>query len=281
MSVNLKELIKLVTPPLFARLYWRYKYGQSPQLSTKGFWEGVYEDFSHVQTAGSGYESVEWLNKMREFTENVLAESRKGGSVPQIATGERSLLAVVASLLCHFNRPERVKILDFGGGMGVDYIRVVSSLAQCSSAIDYHVVDMKSSCEVGTQIFAGDARIHFHDSLPPALAEVDIVFINSGLIFVEDYLTILDALCAYQPKCFLFLRLDAGDIPTHARAQKNVEGSVFPCWFFNLDEIKSAMSAKGYSVIFKGAAEQVYDESNYTEQYRLGRACNLLFARRD
>lgn len=275
MTTNIKSFVKRIAPRQLVNVYWAFKYGQTPRLEY--FWEGIYGHPKDVPISGKGYESDAWLNLVRSNTERVLTESKKAGTVPEIVTGERSLLPLTASLLCQLNERERLTILDFGGGVGIDYVRMLSSILQCS--FDYHIVDTQKSCELGAELFKDDRRIHFHSSLPVEIGELDLVYMNSALEYVEDYKTVLETLCDYQPKCFLFVRFDAGEIPTHARGQKNIEGSTFSCWFFNIHEIINIMEGKGYSVIFKGAAEQIHEESNLPEKYRVRRACNLLFSR--
>jgi putative methyltransferase (TIGR04325 family) len=275
MTTKIKTLVKRITPASFLNIYRGIKY-EAWLRRPKYFWQGVFEHLRDVPVSGGGYEGDVWLNRVRANTERVLAESKKPVTVPAVVTGEQSLLPVTASLLRQFIKHERLSILDFGGGLGIDYISVISSVLRCQN-FDYHIVDTEKSCEVGSDIFSHDKRVHFHATLPANLA-VDIVYINSALLYIEDYKNLLETLCSYQAKFFLFVRLDAGDIPTHARGQINIEGSTVPCWFFNVNEIINIMEAKDYALIFKGAAEAIYEESNFSDEYKLGRACNLLFS---
>lgn len=57
-------------------------------------------------------------------------------------------------------------------------------------------------------------------------------------------------------------------------------GMTLPYWFLNVSEVIGIMAEHGYALIYKNAAaEDSYDQSNFPEAYRLGYACNLLFAR--
>ena len=111
------------------------------------------------------------------------------------------------------------------------------------------------------------------------LIHIDIIHMVSVLQYIEDYAALIRTLCAYKAKCFLFVRLSVGDVPTYATAQKNVPGMTLAYWFINVNEIIEVMSANGYSLIFKSASEQEYDQNNFPQQYRMGRTCNLLFSR--
>lgn len=277
MSTKVKDFVKLLTPPVFLNVYRGIKY--SSRLRLREFtWEHTYEHLRDVPVSGGGFESDTWMNTVRANLERVIAESKRDITVPELVSGEQSLLPVVAAMLSQFDKREKLSILDFGGGVGIDYVRLINSTLR-SGPFDYHVVDTKSSCEMGSEFFADDERVHFYSSLPADLPEVELVYMNGALLYIEDYKSLLESLCDYRPKCFLFVRLNAGDIPTHARDQKNVEGSAIPSWFFNINEILEIMAAKGYSLVFKGVAEQIFDERNLPEQYRVKRGCSLLFFR--
>ena len=106
---------------------------------------------------------------------------------------------------------------------------------------------------------------------------MDIVYTCSAMQYVEDYADLLKALCAYRPKYFLFVKLSAGDIPTYATAQKNVPGTVIPYLFLNVEEVIRIMKGNGYGLIYRCLLDREYDQGNFPPEYRLGRACNLLF----
>lgn len=237
------------------------------------FWDGIYGHYRDVPTHGDRFDGDEWINKTRINTERLLASSREHGSIPKDTVGEHTLLPLLASAVCE--SAGKVSILDFGGGMGVTYIHLISSLPNC--AVSYYVVEREGIARGGAELFAGDARIHFLSELP-AGSDFDIVYMSSALQYVEDYPSLLRMLVAYRAKYFLFVKLSSGDFPTYATAQKNVAGTTLPYWFINVGEIIELMAAGGYSLIYKSALEQHYDQTNFPPEYRMDRACNLLFS---
>ena len=81
----------------------------------------------------------------------------------------------------------RLKVLDFGGGVGTSYVNLISSLVACP-AIDYHII----RAGVGLPGRISGVRTGSEDSLspvrrPPALPNVDIVLVKNALEYVEDY----------------------------------------------------------------------------------------------
>jgi putative methyltransferase (TIGR04325 family) len=271
--MNIKKLIMWLTPPLLLEIYKSYKQG----FRGGYIWEGVYQHYRDVPISGDGYNSERIVKDTFARTQRLLTSFKQYGTVPLDMTDEHNLLPLLASVVC--SKSGHVIILDLGGGMGADYIRLTSSLECCS--IDYHIVETSKMCEGGELLFRGDDRVHFHSSLPSALPVIDIVYLSSVLQYIEDYAGLLKSLCAYRPRYFLFVKLSAGDIPTYATVQKNLPDAKLPYWFLNLREVIRIMLAGGYSLIFKGALEREYDQDNFPTVYRLGRACNLLFVRTD
>lgn len=265
--MDFKTFLKRITPPILLDLYRRPYRGC--------VWEGIYTHYRDVPSAGEGFDSDVWVNALRASTE-VLATSKSCGTIPTGLTGERALLPLLASLVC--TNSGKVKILDFGGGMGVDYIYVTSCLAECRS-INYHIIESKRVCQAAVSLFGDDNRIRFHTSLPDDLSELDIVYIRSALQYVEDYRGLINKFADYKPVYFLYVDLSTGDIPTYASAQHNVRGSIIPYWFINVGEIIDLMAARGYGLIFKKVAEGECDQRNFPKPYRLKHTRNFLFAR--
>jgi putative methyltransferase (TIGR04325 family) len=169
--------------------------------------------------------------------------------------------------------------MDFGGGLGISYLCLKAAL-QHSDAIDYTVIENRTICEMGKQIFEHDPHIRFCSELPSE-TDADIVYVCSALQYVDDYRGLLNRLCAYTAQYVFLGKTSAGDIPTYATAQMNVEGSIIPFWFLNIDELTQVLASAGYSLIFSNVLEREYPQENLPESHRLKHACNLVFARND
>lgn len=270
--VTWKRLLKRVTPPFLMDLY-----AKGVRPASSGFvWEGIYDNFAAVPTTGAGFSGDEWLSSMQAALAHQATRPGATATFPLGVAGESATLALLGSVVCHERR--RLTVLDFGGGAGGTFLPFVHGMAGCD-AVDVHVVDMPAVCELGAKFWAGEGRIHFHAELPSKPSRVDIVHISSALQYVEDYPGLLRRLCEYEPRFFLFVRLSAGDIPTYATAQRNVRGSTLPYWFLNVNELIALMAGAGYELRFKELLAREYDQSNFPPTHRLGRTCNLMFAR--
>ena len=172
-----------------------------------------------------------------------------------------------------------LRIVDFGGGLGVAYAHLLRTLRK-SQRLEYHVVDLPWACEDGSRIFAGDSNVHFHRPWPEPLPDVDIVCAASALQYVENYAEVIKRLCEYRATYLLLVDMHVGDFPTYASAQLDVPGTVFPLWFANRDEIVRIVSGGGYDLIFDGAMPDRSDQDNFPQQLRLhnGQRRVFLFA---
>ena len=224
---------------------------------------------------GPGYASERLTMDTLSYTKNLMKDAKQHGGNQAGVFQDESFLALIASM-CAAGRRNGIRIVDFGGGMGNAYIHLLRNSVAIPD-VEYHIVEIESVCNAGRDLFKSDPRVHFHSSLPAGLTGVDIVYICSALQYIEDYPGLLNALCSYRSKYFLFVKLSAGDIPTYATAQKNLPGTVVPYWFVNLEEIERIMTGNGYGLIYRCLLDREYDQGNFPPEYRLGRACNLLF----
>lgn len=243
-------------------------------------WEGIYRSFKELPVLGDGFQSDQWIIDSRRKMIDLLKEDKS--SIFSLRNVEPFLPVVVALI---DNGKKDIKILDFGGNLGITYSQLRSSAI--SRKIEYHIVENHRVCEEGKKLFSLDKSIQFHDSLPENLGYVDIVHIHSVLQYVQDWKSKIKQLMAYRPKYFLLVNLSAGNIPTYATVQ-NYYDSKLPYWFLNINEVIDIFRAEGFELLFKSTyhatilgREQEIPQDNFPEEYRLGNACNLLFRRKD
>jgi putative methyltransferase (TIGR04325 family) len=243
-------------------------------------WEGIYNRYEDVPSKGAGFDGEEWISRTRQSTAGALESlSRKLNGIPYDIPSYHSLFSLTVALLSQHR--ERLRVLDFGGGMGLALANLLRSLSEPPKLpIDYLVIDNERSCRDGASLYSQMGSVQFSSTLPSSL-EVDIILLSGVLQFVEDYRSILKSLAAYRAPYWLFTFVPTGDIPTFASGQQNVPGSTIPVWFFNLDELLEIMRSLGYQLIFKAPLERKFDMGNFPPTHRLPQQCNLLFHRHD
>ena len=239
-------------------------------------WDGIYERFDQVPVLGQGFASAEWLSDMERYTRSAVMAIDDGAGIPENVPPYHALMASLIASVDATHQP--VRVLDFGGGMGIGFANVIRCLS-ANSKLDYLVVDNEASCTRGRQLLKDFPSVRFATGLPEESTCVDIMVLSGVLQFVADYEDLLTILAKYQPSLWLFTFLPAGDIPTFVSAQRNVPNSILPVWFFNLDELTKRIAALGYRLIFKSALDRVFDMSNFRPTHQLPRQCNLLFRR--
>lgn len=270
--MSIRKFIRAISPPVFCNA--------DKKLAGRvcsPIWEGIYKHYEDVPTSGEGFESDYWVGLARARAEKALAASQAGGAIPSGLTSDYSLLPFMVSLLGA--QQEKITVLDFGGGVGISYIHTMSSRVG-KYALEFHIVESEKVCAAGRQLFAQDNQIRFHTALPDNLKSADIIYMRSSLQYVADYKELLSGLARFAPRYFLYAHLSAGGFPTYATSQGNVTGSAIAYWFINIDEIVELMKSSGYALAFKVASDAEYDQSNFPPTHRMGRPCNLLFARK-
>jgi len=267
--MRLKQLFRKLLPPLLLELYDAYRAGGC----LGPVWDGVFSRFSDIPCATSFIDVPLFTRLTHQETQTALARLRSRGSSD--VAGDHRILALLASVLCA--HAGRVRILDFGGGMGIGFVHVISAVGRCT-ALEYHIVETPPMCAGGLELFRDDPRVQFHTSIPRRAGQFDIVYSCSALQYVDDYVGVLRDLCGLAAQFVLFIELSAGDVPTYVTVQRNVRGARIPYRFINGAELLRCMADSGYEVLFRSTGDRVYDQHNFPQRYRLGRTANILLA---
>jgi putative methyltransferase (TIGR04325 family) len=265
--------LKQFVPPLIASLYQNYRNG----LAGLYVWKGVYSSFNLVKEKGLGYMGERLAKQTEVDTRFLLEDLKQPKRIPYQINEENSLLPLISVILARSKG--KLTVLDLGGGMGVGFVSLITCTVGMEN-IDYHVIETAAMCDGGSSVFVNDKRIRFWKGFPDSLPGLDIVFINSALQYFENYKETLTRLSSYRPEYIFFVKLSAGDIPTYATAQRNLGGAISAYWFLNVEEIVELMASTGYDLIYKSALSRIYNQDNFEPKYRMNKACNLLFARR-
>lgn len=232
--------------------------------------DGIYKSFDDAAGTGAGFLSDKWIDSSKTKLLNLLSGKE------DFLTGQ-NLLPFLTSVI---SIRKKIKILDFGGGIGITYATV--SILVKNISFEYHIVDNERICKEGRKIFLSDRKVIFHSELPK-MSGVDVVYIGSSIQYIDDWKAMLGDLCAYKPTYFLFDDLHAGNIPTYATLQNYYESKI-PCWFFNLNEVVDTMKKLKYKLIFESkqrisyfGTEQNIPMNNLPKKYRIDDTMYLLF----
>lgn len=210
-------------------------------------WDGVYDDFVQVPKCGEGFESKRWTEATYAKTKKCLSLLKKDDFTNPNTKGNLTPFSIVSSII--YAKKKSLKVLDFGGGMGLSFLELSSVLPK-NKNLTYVIVENNQVNTKSKDIYKKNKKIKFTNVLPKNY-NFDIVYMSSVLQFVENWQELIDTLAKYNAKYFIFNDLPSGNIEsTYASAQNHYESKI-PCWFFKLDEIVNKMKFNGYEVIFK------------------------------
>jgi putative methyltransferase (TIGR04325 family) len=246
-------------------------------------WEGVYRGFAEATAIGPGFEGPTWRDRSLQGAIETLTQVENGESLDYSLRQRNALLPVVTATI--LGEQSRVRILDFGGGLGTGFLVLASTVSGAAERVDYAVVEVDCICRSGAELFAGRKGPTFHHQLPDvaAAADFDIVHAASTIQYIEDWRAMVARLATYGARYLSLSDIYIGDFPTYATLQ-NYYGSRIRHWFLNKGEFVSHVERCGYRLIVHIDCEMKVlgkhgplPMNNFPEQLRIRHGSNLLF----
>lgn len=235
-------------------------------------WSGVYDSYAAVPRRGDGYEGSRLARDGVAATAAVIA--RLQSNLEEPAPRDGGLLALLAATVQTDSQPTR--IVDFGGGAGIDYVLLRALIRSRPFTLDYTVVERPIMCELA-RVLHRSPEIRFVSALDAVREKPDVVYTSAALAYVEPWRDVLSQLMALRPTYIVLANTFCGSFPTYATAQQNVRPDILPCWFLSLDELVGLARAKGYGLVLELRTGLDYDQTNLPVERRPGRARNLVF----
>lgn len=193
------------------------------------------------------FDTKEWLDSAEHYMKSLLsAEASNRLALEHYIVPIAVLAGAVAS------RQGNVSILDFGGGIGVNYINVRAALPK-QLRVQYDIVDSASNGERFESLLGQSDACRFRTRLDPD-TRYDIVFASSTLQYISEWKQVLSLLGNMARGWLVLPRLPVTTGQTFAvRQQINfVSGphsgksaGATPHWIFNRDEIDGLLRGQG------------------------------------
>jgi len=238
-------------------------------------WEGVYDSFNAISIVGDGFEGDTWITNSVKEIKNELRLAQKN----KLIVHDLPFYSLAANL---YTKNQKIRVLDFGGGMGKSFVHLFSVLPQ-NKSIDYTVIESKKVTVTANKIFAKDSRITFLSKLPKH-KKFDIIYISSSLQYIEEWQELLLKLSRYKAKYFIFTDLPAGNIKKTYVTSQNYYDSKIACLFFKLDDIISELNKINYTLIYKNNFQanilkryNYYPQYNFDKKYQINYSKTLVF----
>ena len=245
-------------------------------------WEGIYPSFEDAapHATGPGFNGDVYRTRSLATARECVAALRSGCPIPHFYKQRSTLLPPVVAVM--IAQRERVRILDFGGGLGIGYMTLAESIPDADARLDYTIVELPGVCEEGRRLYSGSPR-YVHTL--PSEESFDLVHASSALQYVGDWQHLLKSFAAYRAEFMLLSDVFAGAIPTFVSLQ-NYYGSRIRHWFLNLDELLAVCSEAGYSLSMKTFAtarrlgvDDILPMDGFPPSHRLEQSLHLLVRR--
>jgi len=238
-------------------------------------WEGIYRSFDEVKSEDDIFSEKIWIKKYTELLENNLAVyENKSIEINNLSSFNTYILPLVNAMI---EDKQKIKILDFGGGLGTEFLKTMS-LLENSYKILFTIVEKKLICEIGEKYFRNYNGIKFVDKIPSKEQTFDIINAGSSFHYVDKWLEILEQLNKCNPKYLIFSDLPAGEIETFVTCQ-NYYGKKNPVRFWNINEFVQKVEKVGFKLIFRSKYDNGYLKylNEFNQPFKLDYFSQLLF----
>lgn len=255
---------------------------QNKKLPIYSVWEGIYKSFAEAGGDLDVFETDMWIDKQKE---KILEEinNQENSILTESEISKDYPLAVVVAMI--LGQLDTISVLDFGGGMGLQFLELLRKVSQTES-IKYYIVDNhKITSQVPKQIKVYK-NLSFHNTLGElGQRKMDVLHIGSALQYIENWTEFLEKLNKqFNPDYFVFSDLLAGNVRTFVTHQIYY-GKRIPHLFINIDEFLNYMLHNLHTkLLFKSKfirkilnQESIFPNYGLPDKYRIDRPYSLVF----
>jgi len=245
-------------------------------------WEGVYHDFQAAESEanGAGFGSDVYRSRSLLAATECLVALKSDSPIPAFHKQRSTHLPLVVAMMLR-DKPQ-VKILDFGGGLGIGYMTLAESIPADLHRIEYTIVEVPEVCQSGMDFHAGLGGGVIYTSDLPIFANFHLIHAASSFQYVELWQDLVAKFSALTPEYILLSDVFAGSIKPYVTLQNYYESKI-PHWFLNLNELLGAFEHYGYRLAMKSYAtsrrldvEDTLPMANFPEALRLSQSLHLL-----
>jgi len=245
-------------------------------------WEGIYDSFEEANkfVTGKGFGGDIYIERTFNAAKECLDSLNNGKPIDGFYKQRSNMLPPVVAMMFSKQSYLPLRILDFGGGLGIGYMTLMESIPIQKSNIDYTIVEVPEVCELLKKIYK-NGEVSYLSKLPSE-GSFDLVHSASALQYIEPWKEFLIKITYFKPKYILLSDVFAGNVPTFVTIQ-NYYDSKMKHWFFNLDEYLTVLRELGYQLIMKSyvtskrnGVDDVLPMDNFPEKYRINQTLHLL-----
>lgn len=245
-------------------------------------WEGVYDSYkaASAEAIGPGFEGEIYRKRSLVAANDCLAALKAGLPIPQFHKQRSILLPLAVAMMVSTNK--MIRILDFGGGLGIGYMTLAESIPNDMKRTEYTIVEVPEVCKAGMALVDGVTYL----STLPSSHSFDLIHAASSLQYIEHWQDLIEKFAFLNPEYILLSDVFAGAISSFVTLQ-NYYGSRIPHWFLNLQELLDTFEKHRYRLLMKSYAtsrrlnvDDTLPMDNFPEIFRLPQSLHLLLKRK-
>jgi putative methyltransferase (TIGR04325 family) len=242
-------------------------------------WEGVYDSFQAASAAsvGLGFGGEVYGKRSHLAAQECLAALNAGQPIPQFHKQRSTFLPCSVAMMLSGNTS--IRVLDFGGGLGIGYMTLAESISNDLENVDYFILEVPEVSAVGKVLL--EERVTYLPDFPFGQT-FDFIHAASSFQYIEHWKDLIEKFSLLSPKYILLSDVFAGSINSFVSLQ-NYYGSKIPHWFLNLQDLLDAFEKHGYRLMMKSYTtsrrldvEDALPMDNFPEALRLPQSLHLL-----
>lgn len=246
-------------------------------------WQGIYPGFKEAlsDARGVGFSGEVYRSRSLAVASECLNALKQGTPIPAFHKQRSTFMPLTAAMM--MGGEKNIRILDFGGGLGIGYMVLVESMPTEMHRVNYMIVEVPEVCAIAAPLF--DGVVNYTKNLPQN-EHFDLIHAASSFQYVEQWQDLVHSFAKLSPEYILLSDVFAGTIKTFATLQNYYE-NLIPHWFLNLDELLAEFEARGYSLVMKNHVtarrldvEDKLPMDNFPVDHRLPNTLHLLFHRK-
>ncbi len=237
MEKRLKDIIRLMTPPVLIKLAKLIRGGQHG-LS------GEYRNWDEAMAASTGYDSEIILHKTKAAllkVKNCEAVYERDSVLFDEIQYSWPLIAGLMWVAARCNG--KLNILDFGGSLGSTYFQNQVFLSTLSS-VRWNIVEQSSYVRVGKAFFE-DANLHFYTDVAECITETqpNAIILSGVLQYLEQPYTVFNQMMELSSDYIIIDRTPYWNGATDRLCVQTVPASIYPAsypsWIFSRQQLYS------------------------------------------
>ncbi len=251
-----KDVVKSLTPPLL----WQAARTFTSRIDAKpafGF-EGPYGSWDEAAAVADGWDDQSIIDKTLDTARKVrdgLVEFKMDGLPRERIIYSTTILAFL--LLVLSRQKNFLSIIDFGGGLGSNYVQNRKLLRHLTKIpIDWGVVEQDAFAKLGREHFQTD-ELKFFSSIGSALAEMpqrDGVLFTGSLQNIAEPYALLDQIVRADIAIIALDRLLVSPTASDAAFVQRPDPKLFyhatyPVWCFSKEKFIAHLTARGYTLV--------------------------------